>query len=59
MIDDGIPIAIPEESRWNPDKVKGSNNEQFIRSLNTASIQLLNQSLDRIMKPSSSIKTWN
>ena len=38
MIDEGYQIQVPEDQKWDPAKVKGSRNESFIKSLNTASI---------------------
>lgn len=42
MIDEGYEIKVPDKQKWDPKKVKGARNESFIKSLNTASISLLN-----------------
>ena len=39
MIDDGYHIEVPAEDRWHPSK---RNDRNFVNSLNTSSIYMLN-----------------
>lgn len=52
MIDDGFELIVPPSAKWDPKK----RDPDFIQRLNCANYNLLNQSLDKMLKPKAS--TW-
>ena len=47
-IDEGYEIVVPENQKWHPSHRR---QRDFVNKLNTASISLLNQSFDKMLKP--------